>query len=329
MKICYIKNRRAPENQITRRILLTACGTALTLALTALLPQLARAAGTAAPPDVPESIQVPPGNRLFRKGHAVGTQNYICLSTGWASSAYGPQATLFNEDNDQIITHFLSPNPDESNTPRPTWQDSRDTSTIWGNPIPDATYTPDSTAIPWLLLEVVGAAEGPTGGDGMAGTTYIQRVNTTGGLKPTGSCTEGDKALVPYTADYFFYKDVLELEGKTFVFTDARAFGLNNLPATLTIGMFGDGALSDDESTFRLDSNGVVAEGIIDLDEGDNPLGSDFSRCDFDIIFSNFTVAGLLIGDSVETDCLVTEDDQELQLSNRDTGEISTGQLQQ
>ena len=205
MKICHIKNRRAPENQITRRILLTACGTALTLALTALLPQLARA-GKAAPPDVPESIQVPPGNRLFREGHAVGTQNYICLSTGWASPAYGPQATLFNEDNAQIITHFLSPNPDESNTPRPTWQDSRDTSTVWGNPIPDATSTPDSTAIPWLLLEVVGAAEGPTGGDRMTGTTYIQRVNTTGGLKPTGSCTEGDKALVPYTADYFFYK---------------------------------------------------------------------------------------------------------------------------
>ena len=40
----------------------------------------------------------------------------------------------------------------------------------------------------------------------MTGTTYIQRVNTTGGLKPTGSCTEGAKSLVPYTADYFFYK---------------------------------------------------------------------------------------------------------------------------
>jgi hypothetical protein len=205
MKKRNIKNRNTPENQTTRRILLTACGTALMLALTVLLPQTTRA-DKVTPSDVPDIIQVPPGNRLFREGHAIGTQNYICLSTGWASPAYGPQATLFNDDNDQIITHFLSPNPDESDTPRPAWQDSRDTSTVWGNPIPDATYTPDATAIPWLLLEVVGAAEGPTGGDRMTGITYIQRVNTTGGLKPTGSCTEGDKALVPYSADYFFYK---------------------------------------------------------------------------------------------------------------------------
>jgi hypothetical protein len=135
--------------------------------------------------------------------------------------------------------------------------------------------------------------------------------------------------MVGCSDDDFEGADVLELENKTFVFTDARAFGLSNLPATLTIGMFGDGALSDDEASFRLDSNGVVAEGIIDLDEGDNPFGSDFSRCDFDIATSAFTAAGLLPGDGIETDCVVTENDQELQLTNRDTSEVSTGQLQQ
>jgi hypothetical protein len=200
-----MKNCKTPENQTTRRILLMACATALTVAFTVALPQPAHA-GNVTPSNVPGIIQVPRGNQPFRAGHAVGTQDYICLSTGWASPAYGPQATLFNDDNDQIITHFLSRNPAESDTPRPTWQDSRDTSTIWGNPIPGATYTPDSTAIPWLLLEVVGVEYGPTGGDRMTGTTYIQRAYTTGGLKPTGSCTEGAKALVPYTADYFFYK---------------------------------------------------------------------------------------------------------------------------
>jgi uncharacterized protein DUF3455 len=200
-----MKHCNTLENQTTRRILLIACAAALAVAFTVALPQPAHASHVT-PPDVPYNIQVPAGNKAFRKGHAVGTQDYICLSTGWASSAYGPQATLFNDDHDQIITHFLSRNPAELNTPRPTWQDSRDTSTVWGNPIPGATFTPDSSAIPWLLLEVVGVAEGPTGGDRMTGTTYIQRVNTTGGLKPTGSCTAGAKALVPYTADYFFYK---------------------------------------------------------------------------------------------------------------------------
>ena len=194
-----VKNPHLPA----KRAVFLVCSLALALAL--MVSQPARADNNPSP-DVPANLQVPVGNRLFRVAHAAGTQDYVCLSTGWASPLYGPQATLFNEENEQILTHFLSPNPAESSTPRPTWQDSRDTSTVWGNPVPGASYTPDPTAIPWLLLKVVGTAVGPTGGDKMTGTTYIQRLNTTGGLKPTGACTEGAKALVPYTADYLFYK---------------------------------------------------------------------------------------------------------------------------
>ena len=197
------KNRNAWANEIVRPILLIAFGIAFALALMAWRP--AHADDTT-PPDVPTNLQVPAGNRLFRIAHAVGTQNYVCLSTGWASPAYSPQATLFDEENEQILTHFLSPNPDEANIARPTWQDSHDSSTVWANPIPGASYTPDPTAIPWLLLRVVGRADGPTGGDRLTATTFIQRLNTTGGVKPTGPCTEGDKALVPYTTDYYFYK---------------------------------------------------------------------------------------------------------------------------
>jgi hypothetical protein len=38
-------------------------------------------------------------------------------------------------------------------------------------------------------------------------TTYIQRVNTVGGLPPTvyGS-TIGEEKRVPYTAEYYFYR---------------------------------------------------------------------------------------------------------------------------
>jgi hypothetical protein len=122
--------------------------------------------------------------------------------------------------------------------------------------------------------------------------------------------------------------DVPELENRTFDFVDARAFGLTNLPATLVIGMFGESDLSNDEAPFTLTSNGTVATGILDLDEGDNPFGQDFSRCKFEIQVSAFTVAGLLVGDEVETDCEVTEDNLELKLENRDTGAVSTGTLQ-
>ena len=128
---------------------------------------------------------------------------------------FGPQATLFNDYERQIITHFLSPNPDpkDNGALRPTWQHSRDTSSLWAKAVADAPapVKPGAPgAIPWLLLEVVGAEPGPTGGQRLTRTKYIQRLNTSGGIAPsTPECTEatvGEKALVPYAADYFFYK---------------------------------------------------------------------------------------------------------------------------
>jgi hypothetical protein len=57
---------------------------------------------------------------------------------------------------------------------------------------------------------VVDAQNGPTGGDKLTETTYIQRLNTIGGIAPSTGCTQatdvGKRAFVPYTADYFFFK---------------------------------------------------------------------------------------------------------------------------
>jgi len=190
-----------------RRIVFLFCSITLALVLAVSKSQRAQAGNVPIrPPDVPFIIQVPAGNQPFRVAHAVGTQNYVCLSTGWATAAYGPQATLFNEDREQILTHFLIAYPSGSDAFFPAWQDSRDTSIVWASAVRDAKYTPDPTAIAWLLLKAVDTAPGPTGGDKMLGTTYIQRVNTTGGLIPTRTCAPGDRALVPYTADYYFYK---------------------------------------------------------------------------------------------------------------------------
>ena len=167
------------------------------------------------PPPVPPKLEVPAGHRPFLLGHASGTQNYICLPTkansDFAWTLFGPQATLFNDYGVQIITHFLSPNPEENGTARATWQHSRDTSTVWAIRI-ESSSDPAFVklgAIPWLLLEVVGADRGPTGGQRLTETTHIQRVHTLGGLEPPTDCTPanvGQQALVPYTADYIFYK---------------------------------------------------------------------------------------------------------------------------
>lgn len=168
------------------------------------------------PPPVPPTLEVPARHRPFLRGYASGTQNYICLplpdGSGFDWTFFGPQATLFNDDALQITTHFLSPNPDEGGMARPTWQHSQDTSTVWAMPIASSTdpdfVEPD--AIPWLLLEVVGADRGPTGGSRLTETTYLQRVHTSGGIKPTTGCAEaahvGNRVLVPYAADYVFYK---------------------------------------------------------------------------------------------------------------------------
>jgi hypothetical protein len=158
----------------------------------------------AKPPPVPPNIQVPAGNQTFREGDAIGTQDYVCLPSGW--TFFGPQATLFNERDKQSITHFLSPNPFENGTPRATWQDSEDTSKVWGSTLRSVTVDP--SAIPWLLLQVVGAQDGPTGGDDLSETTYIQRLSTVGGLAPSTPCAVGIRALVPYSAQYFFYKAI-------------------------------------------------------------------------------------------------------------------------
>ena len=181
------------------------------------------------PPPVPANIEIPAGNKAFLIGHALGTQNYSCLPAGvdtagnprYAWTLFTPQATLFAQNLKEITTHYFSPNPYEpSPSPltdgpiRATWQDSKDTSTVWGKVVPgdsssDSAYVA-AGAIPWLRVTVVGAEDGPTGGDTLSATSYIHRVNTTGGIAPSTGCTSladvGRQAFVPYTADYYFYR---------------------------------------------------------------------------------------------------------------------------
>jgi hypothetical protein len=187
---------------------------ALATAASAATAQEDQESSTIRPPRVPANIQVPAGNKVFLVGHAVGTQNYVCLpsGTGFSFVLFTPQATLFSERDKQVATHYFSPNPFEGGTIRATWQHSRDTSTVWGQTV-QASSDPNFVApgaIPWLLLQRVGAQAGPSGGDTLTATTFIQRLNTSGGVAPSTGCSSstnvGNQAFVPYTADYFFYK---------------------------------------------------------------------------------------------------------------------------
>jgi hypothetical protein len=205
-----MKNCIASENQTTRRILPIASITALAIAQ-AIFSQPAQAHITLPPlpANIPTEVQVLPPNKVFFVGHAEGTQNYVCLPSGdgFKFKLFTPQATLFNGANKELTTHYFSPNPAEKGTVRATWQHSRDTSTVWGKITGNA---PVEGAIDLLRVEITGAHDGPTGGNALTHTTFIQRLNTSGGVAPSG-CSSlenvGATAFVPYTADYFFYTD--------------------------------------------------------------------------------------------------------------------------
>jgi hypothetical protein len=173
----------------------------------------AQPAPAMAPPPVPADIQVPVGNQLVRGGHAEGTQDYVCVpsAAGYAFTLFTPRATLFAGNSRQVMTHAFTPNPFEDGTVRATWQDSLDSSAVWGKAVSsssDPAFVAQG-AIAWVLLQQVGFQPGPSGGDSLSSTTYVQRVNTTGGAAPSTGCSSdddiGNQAFVPYTADYLFY----------------------------------------------------------------------------------------------------------------------------
>ena len=183
-------------------------------------------------PTTPDTITPPAGSSAFLLGHGVGTQGYVCLPSptggvSWTVNNARPEATLFTHifgEAVQIITHFLSPveNPNDigPNPPRfgdVTWQSSFDSSRVWAqkkdfiHPAATESSCPNAGSIHCLLLQVIGSDEGPTGGKLLTKTTFIQRLNTKGGSAPTDSCLVpgevGKQILVPYSADYFFFRN--------------------------------------------------------------------------------------------------------------------------
>jgi len=217
-----LKNCNVLDNHTARRALFAMCAAALAAAYVLSGSQPARAEDIT-PPPVPATLQVPAGNKPFLEGHGVGTQNSVCRpsGSGAAYALFTPQATLFKDDGDAVTTHFFSPNPFEANTNsavvapggiRATWQHSRDTSSVWAK-VDQLSTDPAFVApgaVAWLLLESVGTQDGPNGGDTLTPTTFVQRVNTSGGVAPSTGCSSladvGNQAFVPYTADYIFYK---------------------------------------------------------------------------------------------------------------------------
>jgi hypothetical protein len=158
----------------------------------------ARPAPQTAPGDLLDPRTYAPESRLFLIVYAVGVQKYTCQANGsWLFT--DPEATLDKTTGvpKPIGTHFLN-----FATGRPVWR-LKDGSSV------EAARTQMVSGgagnIAWLLLQAVVTTAGPDG-DRLATTTWVQRLNTSGGVAPAGTCTPGDRIAVPYSADYFFWR---------------------------------------------------------------------------------------------------------------------------
>jgi hypothetical protein len=139
-------------------------------------------------PDVPEDIAVPAGNKVHFHGFGVGVQIYTWDGSSWGAAV--PEAILFHAEG-IVAIHFAGP----------TWESNSGSKVVGA--LPPKAVTVDTNAIPWLRL----SAKNPQGPGIFADTTYIQRVNTSGGKAPsTNGTVVGQVARVPYSADYFFYR---------------------------------------------------------------------------------------------------------------------------
>jgi len=127
------------------------------------------------------------------------------LPAGFAFSLFTPEATLFDDDGNQLITHFFSPNddprllPPERGTIRVTWEDSRDSSRVWAALVQQSSDAPfvQPDAVAWLKLQTVGVAAGPTGGVSWAHRAQVRR-DTDSGFR---SCQSAFRILLTVSGE--------------------------------------------------------------------------------------------------------------------------------
>ena len=155
---------------------------------------ITRASGDNRAPELPcplcDRLQVSTGDKVAFHVYALGVQIYRWNGTSWVFVA--PSARLFAdaEYHGEVGIHYAGP----------TWESHSGGKVIASRL---ESCAPDPTAIAWLLLQTV-SNEGPGIFDHV---TYIQRVNTAGGLPPAAPGPYiGAEEDVPYTAEYYFYR---------------------------------------------------------------------------------------------------------------------------
>ena len=145
---------------------------------------------------LPEAVRVPDGQKVRMTSRGVGELTYECRAKKDMASQFewafvGPVATLMSADRRAVGKYYAGP----------TWE-AMDGSKVSGKQVAVAPAAPGN--IPLQLVK----ADPAVGAGAMNGVSYIQRVNTKGGVAPTAVCDAGSaskRMTVAYEADYVFY----------------------------------------------------------------------------------------------------------------------------
>ncbi|MER5530835.1 DUF3455 domain-containing protein [Streptomyces sp. NPDC002677] len=177
-----------------KRIALTTTAVAAAAAAT-LLGTTAVQASSAKPAALPAvhapaALAVPDGNKLTGVYSAHGVQTYTCTDGAW--KLLEPAATLSDKRD-------RAHRPVALHSRGPVWVSTVDGSAVNASAL---VTSPKEGTIPELLLK----ATATRGAGTFEGVTYVQRLNTEGGVAPAAACTGTDQVSVPYSATYAFYK---------------------------------------------------------------------------------------------------------------------------
>jgi hypothetical protein len=154
--------------------------------------------GELARPLMPDRSLEPPANQvpvLITFGQ--GVQRYVCKEKEQAKGTFEwtlkePQAKLSDANGREIGSHSAGP----------SWQ-LADGSKAVKKKLVASFSALASDAVPWLLIEIESSGKGA-----LAGTQYVQRVDTVGGAAPASGCGAahaGATQDVDYRATYVFY----------------------------------------------------------------------------------------------------------------------------
>jgi hypothetical protein len=180
----------------TLRVLSTTAAVAALSACGAMAPGMApfNQAGLAS------AVQVPAGHKVAMETVGKGDITYECRAKKDMAGQFewvfvGPDARLLDRAGKQVGKYYGPP---------ATWE-ANDGSKVTGTQV--AVSPAAAGSIPLQLVK----ANPAMGMGGMQGVAYIQRVATQGGVAPAAACAPanlGQKQLVPYQADYIFWKAV-------------------------------------------------------------------------------------------------------------------------